>query len=388
MAKPHNSTCLTFLAFLAAFAWQGIGKARAEDSVSVAATANLIRAAEKGVKDTIGWAEDLLDVLKLHNLAQSRENVCSLIAVIDQESGFVPNPAVPGLGRISEQALREKLAGYPVVGALFLSFLDSTPSKADSYLSRIRKATTERDLDMVFRAIVADAAGRSNLGAIVNSGFFNRMIEQRNEVNTIGSMQVSVKFAVEAANRRRWLPMSLADVYAIRDQLYSRHGGMYYGALLLLGYETGYDRKIYRFADFNAGRYASRNAAFQQMVSALSGDKLVADGDLLAYGKDGTAKTQASNAEKAVRQAVARHKLQLSDKDIRRDLLLEKDKRFGTSQTYQLLRARFRIIMGKDAPYAAIPEIDLKSPKIRRQMTTAIFAESVNKRYQACIGKK
>jgi hypothetical protein len=362
--------------------------AKADEGISVAQTANLIRAAEKNVRDTIGWAEDLLDVLKLHGMPRSRENVCSLIAVIDQESGFVANPVVPGLGRISEEALRKKLLAYPVVGAVMLSFLDSNPSRNDSYLSRIRKATTERDLDFVYRAIITDAASRSNLGVIVNSGFFNRMIEERNEVSTIGSMQVSVKFALDAANQRRWLPMSLSDVYAVRDKLYSRHGGMYYGAQLLLGYETGYDRKVYRFADYNAGRYASRNAAFQKMVAGLSGSPLVADGDLLAYHKNGTARPAPSAVEKAVREAVKRHAIGLSDKDIRRDLLLEKDKAFATTQTYQWLRARYRIIMGKDAPYAIMPEIDLKSPKITRKMTTASFAEAVTKRYQACMAKR
>ena len=64
--------------------------------------------------------------------------------------------------------------------------------------------------------------------------------------------------------------MTLDDVYAVRDQLYTRQGGMYYGVKQLLGYDTGYAQKIFRFADFNAGRYASRNAAFQQVVATLS----------------------------------------------------------------------------------------------------------------------
>ena len=79
--------------------------------------------------------------------------------------------------------------------------------------------------------------------------------------------------------------MSLDDDYAVRDELYTRHGGMYYGVLQLLGYETGYDRKIYRFADFNAGRYSSRNAAFQKQIAVLSGQPLASDGDLLLYDK-------------------------------------------------------------------------------------------------------
>ena len=360
----------------------------AQEAVSLATTANLIRAAEKSAKDPIGWAEDLLEVLELHRMPQSRENICSAIAIIDQESGFTANPAVPGLGKLSEAALRSKLAGYPLIGSRLLSFLEENPSRDDSYMLRIRRATTERDLDMAYRAMVADAASRSNLGILVSSGFFNSFIEERNEVSTIGSMQVSVKFSLDVANKRRWLPMSLNDIYAVRDELYTRRGGMYYGVKQLLGYETGYDKKIFRFADFNAGRYASRNAAFQKMISALSGEELVADGDLLAYDKSGTARSKPSSAEKAVRRAVAKHHLALTDKDIRRDLLLEKQAGFATTPTFQWLRRTYANIMGKEAAFAAIPEIDLKSPKIKRHMTTGIFAETVNKRYQACMAKK
>ena len=348
----------------------------------------LITGAEKNVKDPQGWADDLLDVLKLHDLPASKENICAAIAIIDQESSFVANPAVAGLGKISERALRAKMDKVPVLGRLALRFLEVKPSPADNYLARIRAARTERDLDLIYRAMVADAAKQTGLGLVLNSGLLNRQIDGRNEIDTIGSMQVSVDFALEVAKRRHWLPMSLEDVYALRDELYTRHGGMYYGVLLLLGYETGYNRKLYRFADFNAGRYSSRNAAFQSQIAELSGSALAADGDLLLYDTSGKVGGGVSNTEKALRAVLKNSKFELSDEDIRKDLLREKENDFVQTLTYDALRATYEQVTKKEPVFAMVPKIALSSPKIRSKMTTRIFAESVDRRYQACMARK
>lgn len=360
----------------------------AQAAIGVGETARLVRAAEKSVTDPQGWAFDLLDVLQAHGLEQSKENVCAVIAVIDQESGFVADPAVPGLGKLSEQALRDKLGKIPVAGGVALRWLENNPSPQTSFMARIRAARTERDLDLAYRALIEHAGEKSGLGTVAQLGLLNRIIEERNEIDTAGSMQVSVKFSLELAKQRRWLPMMLDDVYAVRDQLYTRHGGMFYGVPQLLAYDTGYPRKVFRFADYNAGRYASRNAALQMVVAKLVGEVLALDGDLLSYGKSGKANNGTTATERAIRRVSSALGLGLSDKQVRQDLLLEKDKSFVSTRTFTTLRDAYARKVGKAAPFAIIPDIDLKSPKIRRFMTTKIFAETVDKRYQACMAVK
>ncbi len=379
---------LIFCLFVALWSACSASRAAEPAALTAPAVARLINAAEKNVKDSRGWADDLLDVLKLHDLPASKENICAAIAVIDQELSFVADPAVAGLGKISEKALRAKMDKVPVLGRLALRFLEVKPHPDDNYLGRIRSARTERDLDLVYRAMVADAAKQTGLGLVINSGLLNRQIDGRNEIDTIGSMQVSVDFALETAKRRRWLPMSLDDVYALRDELYTRHGGMYYGVLLLLGYETGYNRKLYRFADFNAGRYSSRNAALQSQIAELGGSALAADGDLLLYDQSGKVSGGVSNTEKAVRAVLKNSSFELTDQDIRGDLLREKENDFVKTLTYSALRATYEQVTKKRPGFAMVPNIALSSPKIRSKMTTRIFAESVDRRYQSCMARK
>jgi hypothetical protein len=361
---------------------------RTENSMSVAATAKLIKAAEKSVSDPQGWAVDMLDVLQQHDMPQSRENVCAAIAVIDQESGFVADPAVAGLGKLSEQALREKFAKVPIGGGIAIRWLENNPSPDASFMSRIRLAKTERDLDLAYRSLIDYAGKTTSMDVVLKLGLLNKLIEEKNEIDTAGSMQVSVKYALTEAKKRRWLPMTLDDVYSVRDYLYTRQGGMYYGIKQLLDYDTGYSQKIYRFADFNAGRYASRNAAFQMVVAKLSGEDLAIDGDLLSYGKDGQALQKVTSTEKALRLANAKHKLGLDEKSIRKDLLKEKDVGFTSTRSYISLRDRFAVVTGKPAAFAVVPRIVLNSPKLSSSFTTQRFAETVNKRYKACMSSK
>jgi hypothetical protein len=254
-------------------------------------------------------------------------------------------------------------------------------------MMRIRGARTERDLDHAYRRFVDDMSSRAGVADFVSLGLLKNAIENSNEIDTAGSMQVSVKFAIKVANSKRWLPMSLSDAYAVRDELYTRRGGMYYGVKQLLDFETGYSKKIYRFADYNAGRYASRNAAFQKIVSTLSKTRLDLDGDLLLYDKDEPS-ARPSVTEKAVREIARLYNLGLTKAEIRKHLTRGQDADFTGTATFFRIRDLYRLQTGEEPPFAALPEINLSSLKIKRKMTTADFATSVNRRYQSCLGSK
>lgn len=363
----------------------------AVSGMEVSEVSRLIKVAEPAVKDAAGWAADILAVLKLHRLPQVRENVCSVIAVADQESGFVANPAIPNLGKMSEKAVNDKLHKLSLLGDGAILFLNQFPNKQNSFMQRIRNARTERDLDLAYRDLIAGLEQyirQYKLGLLVDNGIARDLIEGSNEIDTIGSMQVAVDFAVQhEMEKRGGKALTLEDIYKVRDNMYTRQGGLYYGTLLLLGYDTGYDKKLYRFADFNAGRYSSRNAAFQSVVGSLLGKKIATDGDLLIYKADGDVSLSVSGTEQAVRDIVKKLALDLNEFRIRRDLMQEKKLAFNDTPTYKAIMTAYASAKKVKPTYAIVPQIQLHSEKTSRILTTEKFANTVYARYQKCVAQ-
>jgi hypothetical protein len=155
---------------------------------------------------------------------------------------------------------------------------------------------------------------------------------------------------------------------------------MYFGIAHLLDYPASYDDMLYRFADFNAGHYASRNAAFQNAVSIASKTTLALDGDLLLRG--GSA-AEPSKTELAIRRVAER--LDLNEAQIRRDLERGEQQDFEQTQLYTRLFALADKASGRRLPRAVVPRIVLKSPKITRRLTTEWFARRVKSHHEACL---
>ncbi|WP_394752712.1 DUF1615 family protein [Crenothrix sp.] len=362
--------------------------------VSAKQTEHLIEQAAPGINNSFEWSKDLRDTLAVHHLELSRENICAMIAVISQESSFAANPSISVLSEKDLRVLATKWIKLPLFERhnerSFIAWLRHKPTIRNSYWKRFRNAKTERELDWTYRKMISDTLSWSSKdnNVLQNNVLLRNLLEDANEISTIGSMQVAVSFAMQIEEQRITRPLNLEEVWAMRDRMYTRKGGMYYGALLLLGYDVGYDKKLYRFADFNAGRFASRNAAFQATVAELLGKPVTADGDLLMYDPQGKPATTVSNSEHAINEIIQKYDLGLTAIEIHNDLLQEKQINFSHTQTYQIIRQHYQKLMHKQALTAIVPNIVLRSEKNTEMMSTEKFTNTVNSRYQQCMGER
>ncbi len=320
-------------------------------------------------RDRDGWAGDLYTAFASLQVPHATQTYCAAIAIIEQESSFQADPTVPGLGNIVRRELEERAERYAIPSLVLRAALQKSSPDGRSYDERIAALKTETQLNALF----GDMAGELPFG--------RRLLAGLNPVKTGGPMQVSIAFAEKQVKERKY-PYPIERT--LRDEVFSRRGGVYFGSAILLDYIPGYDRILYRFADFNAGRFSSRNAAFQAALAHLTGQALDLDGDLLRY-VDGEPGPQASSVENAA--IGLSRELDMSRPQIRRDLLLEKTAAFARSPLYERVFALAEARAGKSLPRQAMPRIALKSPKIQRKLTTEWFAGRVEGRYRNCLGR-
>lgn len=323
-----------------------------------------------GVKDRRAWGEDLHKAFMAIGLPQEAPLYCAAIAVIEQESSFQADPVVPGLPAIVRRELDARAARFAIPAFAVSAALTKRSPDGRSYEKRIADLRTERELNALFEDMIAEFP------------FGERLFSGLNPVRTGGPMQVSIAFAEAHARERRY-PYPIAG--SIRNEVFTRRGGVYFGVAILLDYPAPYTEVVFRFADFNAGRYSSRNAAFQRALAAISGRSLLEDGDLLRY-RDGKALAEPSAVEQAL-LAIA-DKLRLRPVEIRNDLLLEKQSAFGESLLYRRVFALADARAGSKVARQSMPRIDLKSPKITRKLTTEWFARRVEGRFRSCLERQ
>ena len=319
----------------------------------------------RGIINRSGWREDIYAAFRVLTVQPSHENVCAVVAVIQQESGFQVDPVIPGLGVIARREIDTRAQAAHVPLSLVHDVLGWKSSGGRTYGERIDRARTEKDLSDIYEDFIAGVPlGRT-------------LFDAKNPIRTRGPMQVNVAFANEFAAAT---PYPYPVKRSIADELFTRRGSIYFGVAHLLDYRAPYDDYIYRFADYNAGRYASRNAAFQQALRLASRTALIADGALLP-GPEAADREGAT--ELAARALGAR--LRLDEASIHAALQLGKSKSFESSALYIRVFEIADEAAGSPLPRALLPTIDLQGPKIKRRLTTAWYARRVEQRFQSCL---
>ena len=313
------------------------------------------------VKDRNDWARDIATAFSSQKLDPTEENICSVLAVAAQESGYQDDPQVPGLGKIAWQEIDRRAGNMHIPAFLVHTALLIKSPDGQSYSDRLDKVKTEKQLSAIFD----DFINMVPMGQTL----FGRL----NPVHTGGPMQVSIAFAEQ---HTRGYPWTMSGT--VRQEVFSRRGGIWFGTYHLLNYPANYSQPLYRFADFNAGWYASRNAAFQSAVSKASGVKLALDGDVVRYDTDEPGKT-----ELAVRKLAG--KLDMSNDAIHSALKKGDTLAFENTDLYRGVYRLAEARAGKSLPREMLPGITLESPKITRNLTTAWFAKRVDERRAACM---
>jgi hypothetical protein len=325
------------------------------------------RSLPRAASDRAGWAADMYAAFSALGVEPTHEAACAVIAVTEQESGFQVDPVVAGLPAIAWREIdsRADRAGVPHV--LVHTALQLASPNGRSYSDRIDHARTEKDLSDIYE----DFIGTVPMG--------RTLFAERNPIRTRGPMQVNIAFAEQYAAARPYpYPVKLS----IADEVFTRRGSVYFGTAHLLAYSASYDAYLYRFADFNAGQYSSRNAAFQRAVSSASGIPIAADGALLPHDKAGNAP---GSTELAVRALAKR--LNMGDSAIHGALEKGRSADFERTPLYQKVFALADQAEGRPLSRAAVPRIELHGPKIARRLTTEWYARRVDQRFQRCLSR-
>jgi hypothetical protein len=318
----------------------------------------------RNLSDRSGWLNDIYAAFTVLTVQPSHENVCAVVAVIAQESSFQVDPVIPGLGGIARREIDSRAEHAHVPLMIVHGLLGWKSSDGRTYSERIDHAKTEKDLSDVYEDFISSVPmGRT-------------LFDDKNPIRTRGPMQVNVVFANEFAGAA---PYPYPVKRSIADEVFTRRGSIYFGVAHLLDYRAPYDDYLFRFADYNAGQYASRNAAFQHAVTLASGIPLDSDGALLP-----TAQASGPGAtELAVRALGAR--LSLSEASIHAALLAAKQKSFEQSTLYQRVFELADRAAGAPLPRALLPTIHLQGPKLKRQLTTEWYARRVDQRFHSCL---
>lgn len=193
LARPlrmpcRGPACLLALLF-AGCASQPVGQAMRRSPLQVRAA--LVRLMPAGLGAGASWATDIQIAFAAQRIEPTTANVCAVLAVAEQQSGFQVNPVVPGLGRLARRGIDRRAAAKPIPALLVDAALWLKSADGQRYSERLVAARTERQLSDIFQ----DFIGMMRLG--------KRLLGDLNPVHTAGPLQLEHRLRRGARARAR-----------------------------------------------------------------------------------------------------------------------------------------------------------------------------------------
>ena len=102
------------------------------------------------VKDRNAWADALAKTFESQKIAPTEENICSVLAVAQQESMYQSDPAVPGLNKIAWKEIDRRAESMHIPVFLVHTALKITSPNGKSYSERLDSVKTEKQLSAIF----------------------------------------------------------------------------------------------------------------------------------------------------------------------------------------------------------------------------------------------
>ena len=97
-----------------------------------------------------GWAVDIYAAFEALRIQPTTANTCAVVAVIEQESTFQVDPAVPGLPAIARRQIDARAASHGVPKVVVSAALRIRSPNGMSYGERLEHVKTEKMLSEIF----------------------------------------------------------------------------------------------------------------------------------------------------------------------------------------------------------------------------------------------
>ncbi len=314
--------------------------------------------------DAAGWATDIHAALTTLELPATVANLCAVMAVIEQESGWRADPSVPGLPGIAWKEIERRAdeAGVPMLAVRAALAVDSPDGR--SYAKRLDTVKTEGQLSEIFE----DFIGMVPLG--------RRFLADRNPVRT-GRSDAGERGLRAGPCRRRTATRTRrpgrSGTRCSRGAVASTSAPRTCSATRRRTTPALPLRRLQRRPLREPQRRVPERAVARVGPAARARRR---PGSARRVGAPGRDRTRGADAGEPAPDERSR---------LRRDLQAGDQPGFEQTTLYERVFAHVEALEARPLPRAVVPRIDLKSPKITRKLTTEWFATRVNERHTRCV---